>query len=107
MELKKAYFQIQVLPSCGNIELCTRGNIFLLTRLAFGLTSAPVVMTKIVERILSQDEILNKAVSSYIDDVFVDEGLLNVEKAKQYFRFVGTRSKRTRKITLSYRYLDS
>ena len=83
-----------------------RRNIFLLTRLAFRLTSAPVIRTKIVKRILSQDDILNKAVFSYIDDIFVDEGLLKGERSNNVW-FVGTRSKRTRKIALSYRYPDS
>ena len=56
LDLKKAYLQVRVHPSLYVYQgIKWRGKVYLLTRLGFGLSSAPKIMTAIVEKVLSLD----------------------------------------------------
>lgn len=94
VDLRKAYLQIKIDPSLWSYQ-CVRweGQIYVLTRLGFGLNIAPKVMTKIVERILSENEILRASTSNYIDDIFVNERFIPVENVVDVLSDFGLRTK--------------
>ena len=49
-----------------------KGQRYYLTYLGFGLNVASLIMRSIVYAMVSQDETVNKATSSYINDMFVN-----------------------------------
>ena len=53
------------------------GVLYYLTRLGFGLNSAPKIMTKILNEVLAQDEHVRKGTDSYIDDIIVNEDVVS------------------------------
>ena len=71
IDLKAAYLQIRVDPDLWlHQAIKWKGKVLLLTRLGFGIASAPKIMTRIVETVIEKDDIMKKAVSSYVDDLF-------------------------------------
>lgn len=94
LDLRKAYLQVHVDQSLWVHQAVSwRGGVYLLTRLGFGLASAPKVMTALVEWILAADANINAAVTSYIDDLFVKEDLVAAEQVKEHLRMWGLESK--------------
>ena len=61
-----------------------KGTRYCLTRLGFSLNVAPSIMTAIMNAI-QQDEAMRQATSSYIDDIFVNEGILSAQAVKEHF----------------------
>ena len=94
VDLRKAYLQIWIHPSLWCYQ-CIRwkGKVYVLTRLGFGLNIAPKVMTRIVERILADDEDLRTSASSYIDDIFVNESKVSVEQVMKVLGDFGLQTK--------------
>ena len=72
VDLQDAYLQIYVDPSCHKYQ-CIRykEQTYALTRLGFGLCSAPKVMQMIVKKVLSQDNTIANCCDAYIDDIVV------------------------------------
>lgn len=56
-----------------------KGVTYCLTRLGFGLSAAPRIMTKILEFVLSSDEAVRRGTDSYIDDVIVNNDIVQNE----------------------------
>ena len=54
--------------------------MYCLTRLGFGLSSAPKIMTAILKTVLKKDVEVERATSSYIDDILVDEAEVTAVK---------------------------
>ena len=50
-----------------------------MTRMAFGLSVAPKIMTAIVSKILSMEECVRVGTDSYIDDILIDEDIVSAE----------------------------
>ncbi|XP_035828301.1 uncharacterized protein LOC101862068 [Aplysia californica] len=74
VDLKGAYLQIRVSQDLWKYQLVNfKGKTYCLTRLGFGLTSAPRIMTKILKTVLNKDEKIDSATQSYIDDILLDE----------------------------------
>ena len=57
------------------------GAIFL-TCLSFRLNVAPIIMKAIVSIVLAQEEQTMKAMSFYIDDIYVNEEITSVDEVK-------------------------
>ena len=90
LDLSNAYLQIRVDPSMWRYQSCIiNGKRFALTRMDFGLNTAPVVMSEIVKRILNFDKLIEGATSSYIDDIFVDESIVSADQVKELFTKFG------------------
>ena len=99
VDLKKAYLQVQVAPELWVYQAVRwKGQTYLLTRLGFGLNVAPKVMTAVVERVLAQDTIIQRATSSYIDDVLVDERVAPAEDVVQHLEKFGLHAKQPEKL---------
>ena len=73
VDLKSAYLQIRVAKELWKYQLVKfKGKVYCLTRLGFGLSSAPRIMTKILKTVLAEREDIKNATSSYIDDIMID-----------------------------------
>ena len=87
--MKKAYLQIRIDPSLWCYQAVKwRGQIYVLTRMGFGLNVAPNAMTRIVEYVLNADPKVSMSVSSYIDDIYVNESILPMEQVVTYELFI-------------------
>ena len=94
VDLQKAYLQISVAPQLWNYQAVRwNGNVYLLTRLGFGLNVAPKAMTKIVERVLDQDDLIGPNTSSYIDDIYIAEGSISAETVVKHLAAYGLKTK--------------
>ena len=99
IDLRKAYLQIHVIKPLWVYQAVRwRGETYLLTRLGFGLASAPKIMTKIVEAVIARDDAIAQAVTSYIDDLFVDETKVTSEGVRQHFNEWGLETKEPEKL---------
>ena len=73
VDLKAAYLQIRVTEDLWKHQLVRyEGQVYALTRLGFGLNSAPRIMTSILKTVLAKREDVGAATSSFIDDIMVD-----------------------------------
>ena len=53
-----------------------KGTVYCLTRLGFGLSSAPHIMSKILKTVLAKKDDICSATSSFIDDIMVNTSLV-------------------------------
>ena len=73
VDLKAAYLQIKVAEELWQHQLVRyEGRVYALTRLGFGLNSAPRIMTSILKTVLKKRKDVDAATSSFIDDIMVD-----------------------------------
>ena len=70
-----------------------KGKLYCLTRLGFGLSSAPRVMSKILKTVLRKDQEIEAATSSYIDDIHVDETKAPADRVKEHLEKHGLEAK--------------
>ena len=85
IDLRKAYLQIHVHQSLWTYQTVVfRGKRYCLTRLGFGLNIAPLVLKKVLSRVLSWNEEINKATSSYLDDILVDESVTSAADVESH-----------------------
>ena len=69
VDLKSAHLQIKVTEDLWKHQLVKyKGRVFCLTRLGFGLNSAPRIMSKFFKTVLAKDKEIDSATSSLIDD---------------------------------------
>ena len=94
VDLKSAYLQVHVTEGLWQYQqVLYKGQRYFLTRLGFGLNSAPKIMTKIVQLVLAQDERVHAGTDSYIDDIIVDEDVILVEEVVEHLRRYGLETK--------------
>ena len=88
IDLRKAYLQIHVHPSLWCYQtVVLRGRRYCFTRLGgFGLNIAPLVLKKVLNRVLSWDDKIHSATSPYWDDILVDESIVTAEIAESHLR---------------------
>ena len=55
-----------------------KGQLYVMTRMGFGLNVAPKIMSRIISAVLSQDEEVKKGTDHYIDDIWVNESVVGV-----------------------------
>lgn len=81
VDLKNAYLQLRVRRDLQEYQIvCIKGQYYRLTRLGFGLSSAPKIMTAIVRYILNSNPEISKATDHYVDDIVVDTELVDIGK---------------------------
>lgn len=94
VDLKAAYLQIRVDESQWKHQLVKfKGKIYCLTRLGFGLCSAPRIMTKILKVVREKDKEIFEGTDSYIDDIIVDEEIVSADKVRRHLLKFGLISK--------------
>ena len=89
VDLKKAYIQIYMKPSFWPYQARWKGKDKLLTRLGFGLSSAPKIMTAIVEYVIGSHDVMKNVVSSYIDDLYIKLNLANCDEVVEHLKSWG------------------
>ena len=94
MDLKKAYLQIHVDERLWPYQtVIFRGKRYCLTRLGFGMNLSPFVMKTVLETVIAQDERVKAAVSSYVDDILVNETVLPARNVAEHLSAFGLESK--------------
>ena len=94
VDLRRAYLQIHIDRDLWTSQtIHWQGETYLLTRLGFGLASAPKIMTKIVSCVLQENEKIEQGVSSYIDDLYVNEEIVPIETVVDHLKKWGLKSK--------------
>ena len=87
VDLKSAYLQIKVTEDLWKHQLVKyKGKLFCLTRLGFGLTSAPRIMSKILKTVLAKDVEIGNATSSFIDDIHVDQSKVTSDAVVKHLK---------------------
>ena len=61
-----------------------QGKRWRLSRLGFGISSAPMVMKKVLSMALGQDQRIASATSPYVDDIFVNEDVATAAEVKDH-----------------------
>ena len=93
VDLRRAYLQIRVHESLWSYQtVIFRGQRSCLTRLWFGLNAVPSVMKYVLTAVLTQDETVDRATSSYLDDIFVKEDVVSVQCVENRLLNVGQRN---------------
>jgi transposase InsO family protein/ribonuclease HI len=94
VDLKSAYLQVHVDESLWPFQQVRyKGDLYCLTRLGFGLNSAPRIMTRIIREVLEQEKDINAATDHYIDDVLVQDDVVSAEQVVSHLRKYGLESK--------------
>ena len=90
VDLKAAYLQIKIESDLWKYQLINyKGKTYCLTRLGFGLKSAPKIMSKVLKTVLGKSEVIAKATSSYIDDILVDTSMVSVDRLRDHLKRYG------------------
>ena len=90
VDLKDAYLQLHVKRDLQEFQVvCISGQFYRLTRVGFGLTSAPKIMSAIVRYILLADPEIATATDHYVDDIVVDVNQVSVERVIEHLRKFG------------------
>ena len=99
VDLKSAYLQIKVSKELWKYQLVKfREEVYCLTRLGFGLSSAPRIMTKILKTVLAERDDIKKATSSYIDDIMINTSLVPTGEVVNHLEKRGLKVKRPEKL---------
>ena len=86
--------QIRVSEELWKYQLVRyKGKVYCLTRLGFGLNSAPRIMSKILKTVLSLSEDVLNGTSSYIDDIFVNTNKVSSQRVVTHLCENGLESK--------------
>lgn len=94
VDLKSAYLQVRVSKDLWQYQVVRfQGVTYALTRLGFGLTSAPRIMTMILKQVLAQDENIARATDHYIDDIMVQESVVSASRVRKHLLKYGLESK--------------
>ena len=90
LDLKKAYLQLHVHSDLWKHQVISfKGRKYYLTRLGFGLNSAPRIMGKILKTVLSLDKDVLRGTDNYLDDILVDEIIVSADRVKQHLSQYG------------------
>ncbi|GFO30150.1 Pol polyprotein [Plakobranchus ocellatus] len=99
VDLKSAYLQIHVAKELWKYQLVKfNGVVYALTRLGFGLTSAPKIMSMILKWVLAQKPEIKQATSSFIDDIMLDVSDINAGDVVAHLKDYGLESKNPEKL---------
>ena len=82
-----------------------RGQRYCLTRLGFGLNVAPSVMKAVLTAVLPQDETVDRATSSYLDDIFINEDVASVQCVENHLSRYGLECKPAERVADGARVL--
>ena len=94
VDLKSAYLQIHVSKELWQYQVVRYNGVhYALTRLGFGLTCAPRIMTMILGKVLSMDDQIGRATDHYIDDILVQESIVSASRVREHLHRYGLESK--------------
>ncbi len=94
LDLKDAYLQIHIAEKFWPYQVVNfQGKTYCLTRLGFGLNSAPRIMTHILRKVLSIRQEIMEATDNYIDDILVNETIISADEVRQHLEQYGLVSK--------------
>ncbi|KAG1712192.1 hypothetical protein GQR58_002379 [Nymphon striatum] len=94
VDLKSAYLQIHISENLWKYQVVKyKGVAYALTRLGFGLSCAPRIMTAILGKVLSMDERVRRGTDHYIDDIVVRESVLSAQELREHLARYGLESK--------------
>jgi len=83
LNLKKAYLQIHVSRSLQKFQTVKyKGKLYVMTRMGFGLSVAPKIISRIISTVLAQDNEVKQGTDHYID-IWVNKSLVRVDKVRQ------------------------
>ena len=106
VDLRRAYLQIRVHESlCPYQTVIFGGQRYCLTRLGFGLNVAPSVMKSVLTAVLTQDETVDRATSSYLDDIFVNEDVISAQFIEKHLSQYGLECKPAERVANGARVL--
>ena len=106
VDLRRAYLPIRVHESLWSYQtVIFRGQRYCLTRLGFGLNVAPSVMKSVLTAVLTQDETVDRATSSYLEDIFVNEDLVSVQCVENHLLRYGLECKPAERVADGARVL--
>jgi len=90
VDLKSAYLQIHVAKDLWKYQVVRyEGVHYALTRLGFGLSCAPRIMTSILSKVLSIDETVRRGTDHYIDDIVVQESVVSADRVRKHLEMYG------------------
>ena len=90
VDLRNAYLQLHVQPELQDFQVVkVAGKYYKLTRLGFGLSSAPKIMSSVVRRILSLNPRIAAATDHYIDDIIVDLDAVSMDEVIKHLKLYG------------------
>ncbi|GFN98852.1 hypothetical protein PoB_002535800 [Plakobranchus ocellatus] len=99
MDLKSAYVQIHVAKELWKYQLVKfNGVVYALTRLGFGLTSAPKIMSMFLKWVLAQKPEIKQATSSYIEYIMVNVSDITAGDVVAHLKDYGLESKNPEKL---------
>ncbi|XP_076055165.1 uncharacterized protein LOC143033558 [Oratosquilla oratoria] len=94
VDLRAAYLQIHVTKKLWKYQLVKyKGKFYCLTRLGFGLSSAPKIMTRILKTVLEKTEAMKKGTDSYLDDILVDDSIVSTSSVVEHLARYGLTAK--------------
>ena len=83
LNLRRPYLQVRVHKSLWAYQtVLIKGERYCLTRLGFGFNVMPMIMKAIVSTVLMQEEQTMKVMSSYINDIYVNEKVISADEVK-------------------------
>ena len=90
VDLKRAYLQIFVAKEFWAYQAVRwKGQVYLLTRLGFGLNVAPKIMTAIVQKVLNVNKKMKASASSYLNDILVKGERTEIEEVREHLHRYG------------------
>ena len=99
LDLKDAYLQLRMDEEFWPYQVVYfKGKSYCLTRLGFGLNSAPRIMTHVLRKVLSMDREISEGTDNYIDDIIVNESIISAEKVKDHLSKYGLECKPTENV---------
>ncbi|XP_076031925.1 uncharacterized protein LOC143019828 [Oratosquilla oratoria] len=94
VDLRAAYLQIHVTKKLWKYQQVKyKKRIYCLTRLGFGLSSAPRIMTRILKTVLEKTETMKKGTDSYLDDILVDDSVVSTSSVVEHLARYGLTAK--------------
>ncbi len=94
IDLKKAYLQVRIDPQLHKYQVVKyKGRKYCLTRLGFGLNSAPKIMVSILKKVFSLDARIESGVDSYIDDIIVNTDIVSSQDVLDHLKKYGLEGK--------------
>ena len=94
LDLRKAYLQLHIDPVLWKHQIVSyKGRYFYLSRLGFGLNSAPRIMSRILEKVLSLNDKIQSGTDNYLDDILVNEDVVSAEEVSRHLARFGLEAK--------------
>ena len=94
VDLKSAYLQIHISEDLWKYQIVRyKGIHYALTRLGFGLSCAPRIMTSILRKVLSLNDGVRRGTDHYINDIVVQESIVGVGEVRAHLTKYGLETK--------------